>query len=107
MAAQPMRNDGTYEHTSPPSSAGLRVVDVIWNLTLVCPWYCEQCCVVAVQAIRRGETIAYRADGPSDIRVLPYRPGEGSHFDQLAKHWQALGLELDLAGKLNVLENLR
>jgi len=37
---------------------------------------------------------------------MPYQAGKGTVFDQAMAHRQQQGLELDLAGKLRVLEHL-
>jgi MoaA/NifB/PqqE/SkfB family radical SAM enzyme len=81
-------------------------VDIIWNVTLVCPWDCQICCVDAVHVTKRQGTITMRSQALSTTEQLPMT-GKGNHFEQAMKKRQEQGLELDLAGKLRVIEHLR
>lgn len=81
-------------------------IDVIWNMTLVCPWPCPICCVDAVHVTRKGGQVILRSHGLARTTVFSLRERSGSIFDQAMQYRQAQGLELDLAGKLRVLDHL-
>jgi MoaA/NifB/PqqE/SkfB family radical SAM enzyme len=81
-------------------------LDIIWNTTLVCPFDCAICCVDAVHVRRRGRHLELRSASLADSTILRYVPGSGSVYAQAAAFRQRQGLELDLDGKLRVLEHL-
>lgn len=88
------------------ASAGSRKFDIIWNLTLICPWNCEACCVAAIHARKHGAKLLMSSNDLSRYEELPFDPAAGSVWDQAAKVRQHRGHELNLAGKLQVLEHL-
>ena len=79
-------------------------VDIIWNVTLVCPWDCAICCVDAVQVTKRQGTITMRSRALTSTSQIPAT--QRNHFDQAMKKRQQEGLELDLAGKMRILDHL-
>ncbi len=81
-------------------------LDLIWNMTLICPWDCEICCVDAVHVTKKNGIVFIRSAGLNTIDELPLKPGPQSIFDQALEFRQSQGLELDLAGKLRVLDHL-
>lgn len=81
-------------------------VDIIWNMTLVCPWDCGVCCVDAVHVSRKNGRIQVRTSGLSNLEVMPDISGKGTIFDQVLEARQKRGLELDLSGKRRVLDHL-
>jgi MoaA/NifB/PqqE/SkfB family radical SAM enzyme len=85
----------------PPRNA--QTVDIIWNITRICPWDCTQCCVDAyhVQASAAGVTIKHR--GLTNTIDVPRR---GPVFDTAAAEMSRLGLEISLEEKLAVLRHL-
>ncbi len=83
-----------------------RKLDVIWNMTLICPWDCKICCVDAVHVTKKKGMIFIRSGGLSEVDQLPLKAGPQSIFDQALEFRQSKGLELDLAGKLRVLDHL-
>jgi MoaA/NifB/PqqE/SkfB family radical SAM enzyme len=83
-----------------------RVIDVIWNMTAVCPHDCANCCVDAVHAMREGKTIRIRRDGLTQETRLPRPPGGVSIYDATARHLQAQDLELDVGQKLRLIDNI-
>jgi len=84
----------------------MKTVDIIWNITMVCPWDCAICCVDAVHVSRRDGLIRLTSNGFSDIAEIPVARNQGSIFDQALAFRQGQGQELDFAGKLRVLDNL-
>jgi len=80
-------------------------VDLIWNMTLVCPFDCAVCCVDAVHVSRRGGRVELRSEAGQ--HVLAHDPLAGSIYEQAGRFRQRKGLELDLAGKRRVLDHLR
>src|SRR5690242_13599906 len=99
-------------NTHPDLGAGMTLpvgpsVDIIWNLTLVCPWDCAKCCVDAVHVqSRRGEVVLRSSNLPRLERLpLGLLPGPTA-YDQAAAWRQSQGLELDLDAKFRVLEHL-
>jgi MoaA/NifB/PqqE/SkfB family radical SAM enzyme len=84
-----------------------RLVDLIWNMTLICPWDCKICCVDAVHARKRGGQIEVREDGLNSQENFQFTPGKLNVFEQAMLRRQQQGLELDLAGKLRILDHLK
>src|SRR5690348_16148246 len=82
-------------------------IDIIWNLTLVCPWDCKVCCVDAAHVAIKNDLIVIRSSGLSNEVTInrSLHPGENI-YEVALKHRQQAGLELTLAEKLKVLENL-
>lgn len=90
-----------------PVISGGNRVDVIWNMTLVCPWDCEICCVDAVHVRREGPDIVVSSASLSRKERIPHRrEASQTIYDVAARHRQEQGLELDFAGKLRVLDHL-
>jgi MoaA/NifB/PqqE/SkfB family radical SAM enzyme len=81
-------------------------VDIIWNMTLVCPWDCKECCVDAVHVMRKHGRILVKTAGLSNVEVMSDLQGTGTIFDQVLKARQQRGLELNLSDKRKVLEHL-
>ncbi|MEK6927308.1 MAG: hypothetical protein AABX11_02650 [Nanoarchaeota archaeon] len=46
------------ENTNKPS----KIVDIIWNMSLVCPWDCSNCCVDAVNVVFNQNRIVLRSN---------------------------------------------
>ena len=87
-------------------NATRRKVDVIYNTTLVCPWDCAVCCVDAVHVKKDGASIRIKSDGLTSLATLPFDAAAGSIYDQASRHRQKMGKELDLAGKLRIIDHL-
>lgn len=87
-------------------------IDVIWNSTLVCPWNCAKCCVGAIHVeVKSGLLRMSSSDLTTytEVPVLGIKPPGAKpqwKYDHAAKLRQEAGYELDLAGKLRVLDNL-
>src|SRR5215213_7766253 len=80
-------------------------IDLIWNLTLICPWDCAICCVDAVHVKSQSGLVQIRSRALTQVEHLIKESGE-SIFDQAAKQRQAQNLELNLEGKLRILRHL-
>jgi MoaA/NifB/PqqE/SkfB family radical SAM enzyme len=78
-------------------------VDIIWNITRVCPWDCAQCCVDAYHVTARGGVANIAYGGLSSTITTPRR---GQLFDDAAAELSRLGLEITLDEKLAVLDHL-
>src|SRR4051812_6889089 len=87
-------------------SEARRKVDIIWNVTLVCPWNCKNCCVDAVHVTKHRGTINLLSEGLTVLHQLPWEEDAGSAYDQAMAFRQAAGLELTLEEKLRVLDHL-
>ena len=81
-------------------------VDLIWNITLVCPWDCKICCVDAVHVTKRNGLIQLRSNALTRVEQVAYHTGKGSAFDQAMALRQHEGWELNIEGKLRVLDHL-
>jgi MoaA/NifB/PqqE/SkfB family radical SAM enzyme len=81
-------------------------MDIIWNITRLCPWACDCCCVDAIQVRRQGEQIRLWSSGNGET-ALPYLTENSTVFEQAVKQIQSLRSELTLDEKLQVLENVR
>jgi MoaA/NifB/PqqE/SkfB family radical SAM enzyme len=84
----------------------MRKVDLIWNMTLVCPWDCKNCCVDAIHVTKRDGHIKLRSHALTKVEQVPHQTENGSPFDQAMALRQRQGLELDFAGKLRVIDHL-
>lgn len=80
-------------------------VDVIWNMTLLCPHDCAVCCVDAQHVRRSGDKIIIRTHGLTEEIVIDAVEGV-SIFEQAKKALVAQSHELDFPGKLQVLDHL-
>ena len=78
-------------------------VDIIWNITKVCSWDCEICCVDADHVSRKNGSITMRTDSLENEHTFPFNADEGSIFDQAVRYKQRVGLELTLEQKLKML----
>ncbi len=81
-------------------------VDIIWNMTLVCPWDCKVCCVDAVHVTRKNGHVRVMSEGLSNTQLITVNPNIGTIFDQALEFRQEHGLELNLAGKRKVIDHL-
>lgn len=94
-----------------------RGLDIIWNITLVCPWDCEFCCTDAAHVVRENTNIIikeYSLQNSSTVAgdvVLKFKekyPGvRPTKFDLALLDRQILGKELTYAQKIKVLHNLK
>lgn len=82
-------------------------LDLIWSLTLVCPWDCAMCCVDAVHVSRSPDGIVLRSEGLQKRDPYPVgREAEPDIYEFAARVRQQQGLELNLNQKLQVLDHL-
>ena len=81
-------------------------LDIIWNLSLVCPWNCEICCVDAAYVNTEDGEGVITSNFLTDKKNFVKDKKKGSIFNQAAKILQEDKLELDLENKLKVLDNL-
>lgn len=79
-------------------------VDVIWNITRLCPWDCTVCCVDAHEVTSTRRTIRLRSKG-LDLTVERVK-GQGVSRMALAE-LQRRRLELDFGGKCRVIDHLQ
>ncbi len=86
---------------------GQKVVDIIWNVTRLCPWDCSICCVDAihVRKDRSLNSIVLRTYGLSTRQDLSVAPDSDS-FSSASQYLQASGHELSLRDKLRVVDHL-
>lgn len=86
---------------------GQKAVDIIWNVTRLCPWDCSICCVDAihVRKNRAANSIVLRRHGLSTRQNLSVPPGS-DRFSSAGQHLQASEHELGLRDKLRVVDHL-
>ena len=80
-------------------------LDLIWNLSLVCPWDCEICCVDAAYVSSEDGEVVIKSGFLTD-KITFVKEGRTSLFNQAARTLQEKKAELDLEHKLKVLDNL-
>lgn len=95
----------------------MKVLDVIWNVSLVCPWNCEFCCTDAAYVHKDGASIIVSDNGLrrfSNVSIdlgsafsSKYPCVKPSVYDLALLERQAQGRELTLDQKLIVLDGLR
>lgn len=81
-------------------------LDIIYNMTPVCPHDCPLCCVDAAHVTRQGDDVVIRIDGLQTEHRVPRGDDARSIFDIAAGKLQSLGRELSLAQKLTTLANI-
>src|SRR3954454_19618481 len=82
-----------------------RQIDLIWNLTRLCPWDCAVCCVDAVHvATSAGRRVTLRTEALTSQVTIP--ASGVNAFETAATHYQSLGAEMSLVEKLRVLDHL-
>lgn len=82
-----------------------RQIDLIWNLTRLCPWDCAVCCVDAVHVAKSAERrVTLRTEALTSQVTLP--AGGVNAFEIAAAHYRSLGAEMSLVEKLRVLDHL-
>ncbi|MFZ1726326.1 MAG: hypothetical protein WBO29_05315 [Albidovulum sp.] len=82
------------------------LIDIIYNMTAVCPHDCPGCCVDAAYVYRRGQEVIMRVDGLANEIRTPRGDRSTSIFDQAAKALAELGRELTLEQKMKLLSNV-
>jgi len=78
---------------------------IIWNMTRMCVWDCDFCCVDAYSIGQEEDKIVVRRDGLSVKSIFP-RDRSLTFFDDVSKNLQRFGLELSLDEKLAILGNI-
>jgi MoaA/NifB/PqqE/SkfB family radical SAM enzyme len=82
-------------------------IDIIWNITQICMWNCEFCCVDAVNVQARGNKIIVSSESLKKKELLPYvLDTDRNYFDQALDYRKAKGLELTLDQKFTILNHL-
>lgn len=81
-------------------------IDIIYNMTSVCPHDCAACCVDATHVTRRGDDIFLRTDGLQKVQRVTRTNKTDNIFDTAAMALQKRGLELSLQDKLKIIDNI-
>lgn len=99
------------------TTASTTIIDLIWNISLVCPWDCHFCCTDAVHVTSSTTGLfELREKSLSDIRIVTRPNSLPSHLQPIARSVnrfdlalidrQSRGLELSYEEKLRVIDNL-
>lgn len=83
-----------------------KLIDIIYNMTPVCPHDCPLCCVDAAHVTRRGDEVIIRVNGLETEYRVPRGDGSKTIYDIAAKTLQKLGRELTLNQKMTILSNI-
>lgn len=83
-----------------------QLIDIIYNMTPVCPHDCPLCCVDAAHVTRRGDEIVIRVNGLEKEYRVPRGDRSSSIYDVAAVTLQKLGRELTLDQKMTILSNI-
>lgn len=83
-----------------------QLIDIIYNMTPVCPHDCPLCCVDAAHVTRRGNEVVIRVNGLETEYRVPRGDGSKRIYDIAAETLQKLGRELTLDQKLTILSNI-
>ncbi len=81
-------------------------IDIIYNMTSICPHDCAVCCVDATHVTRRGEFVFMRTRGLTSERAVQRDNSEESIYDLAARVLQAEGREISLEQKLRIVANI-
>ena len=85
---------------------GEMTIDIIFNMTSVCPHDCPVCCIDATHVTRRGDKVVLRTDGLKTKYRIHHGDRTKSIYDVAASELQTLGRELSLDQKLTILSNI-
>lgn len=80
-----------------------RKLDIIWNISLICPWDCDICCVDAVHVTQKQNKVILKSNR---FGTTYEKNKDQTIFTQAARIRQKQGLELIHEKKLNVIDNL-
>src|SRR6056297_856095 len=79
-------------------------LDIIWNITSICGWDCEFCCVDAVQVEPGNGTATVKDDGLQNETEIEIAEGE-SAYQAGSDYLKEKGDELHFEEKLEVLDS--
>jgi len=82
-----------------------KTLDIIWNITKICPWDCNICCVDAVNVRSKSGKIKIISESLNKEETIDSDKSLDI-YDQALKIRQEKRLELSLEEKLQVLDNL-
>jgi MoaA/NifB/PqqE/SkfB family radical SAM enzyme len=82
-------------------------IDLIWNITQICPFNCSNCCVDAVHVTNTDNHIYLKSEMLTKVEKILYQRSQGNLFDQAAILRQNQGFELTFKEKQQVIENLQ
>jgi len=83
-----------------------RPIDIVYNMTSVCPHDCALCCVDATQVTRKGDYVHIRTKGLSTEQLVRQQKSSESIYETAARVLQGCDLELSLEQKLRVIEHI-
>lgn len=63
----------------------MKKIDIIWNITLICMWDCQVCCVDAVYAEVKSGKIKIKSENLNKEEEIPYDKNKGPTI--LIKSW--------------------
>jgi len=94
-----------------------RRLDIIWNISLVCPWDCKFCCTDAVHVSSRNNNIIVRENSLKNIAVVErglesgfkvkYKDVNPTKYDLALISRQLAGKEPSYEQKIRILNNLK
>lgn len=80
------------------------MIDIIWNISLICPWDCKFCCTDAVSVRNKAGSIEIKED---NLKVVTYcKKQNESIYDTAIRDRQSKGLEATFEEKIRALNNL-
>lgn len=82
-------------------------IDVIWNVTRLCMWDCDVCCVDATHIKANAKEICLKSNSLQDSTIITRDRNVGDIYAQAEKYLQDSGQELSFKEKLTVLDNLQ
>lgn len=81
-------------------------IDIIYNMTSICPHDCAVCCVDAAHVTRRGDHVRIKSKGLTVEQNIPRGDRGVGIYDVAAKALQAQGAELTFEQKSSILANI-
>lgn len=83
-------------------------LDIIWNVTRICGYYCSICCVDAIQVIKRkNQLVLISGLHKEKTECIPATEKSSNIYIEAGKELAKRGRELSFEGKLQVLDNLK
>jgi len=84
-----------------------RKIDIIYNITKICPWDCDICCVDAVQVTKKNNQIVIKQNSLKETEIIDIKNNDLNIYETVSLHKQLKGSELNFKQKIDILKNLK
>lgn len=81
-------------------------IKIIWNITKICGWDCEFCCVDAYHVSKNKGEICIKSKGLSTTNRVPSNGSTGQQYEIAKDFLVSKEMEIGLIDKLRILDNI-